>query len=130
METTKEIVVKEQDIDELGHVNNIVYVAYLQDGRTHWFAEAGISYEDMAVRNLGTVILHLDVLYRKEARLGERLKIVTRSGKLGNTSFVFEQHILNESGELITEAKVTEVMFDLTERRSTPVVEEIARHFR
>jgi YbgC/YbaW family acyl-CoA thioester hydrolase len=129
MEAITELIVKEQDIDELGHVNNIVYVAYLQDGRTHWFTEAGISYQDMSARSLGTVVLRLDILYRKEARLGEKLRVVTRPVKLGNTSFVFEQHILNESGELITEAKVTEVMFDLTERRSTPVVEEIARHF-
>lgn len=130
MNSITEIVVKEEDIDSLGHVNHIVYFQYLQDGRSDWFRKAGISYENFKKDNLETVVLKLEVLYRQEAKLGERLFVKTQPVRLGNTSFVFEQKILNEKNEVINEATVTEVMFDLKTRKSTPVVEEIVRGFK
>ena len=129
LNATTEIIVKEEEIDSLGHVNHIVYFHYLQAGRSDWFKKTGISYEDFKKSNIETVVLKMEVLYRKEARLGERLYVQTNPVRLGNTSFVFEQKILNENNEVIHEATVTEVMFDLTTRKSTPVIPEIVRGF-
>lgn len=47
MNSIIEIVVKEEDIDSLGHVNHIVYFQYLQDGRTDWFKKTGLSFESL-----------------------------------------------------------------------------------
>ena len=129
MNSKTEIVVKEEDIDSLGHVNHIVYFQYLQAGRTDWFRKTGLSFENLNKRNLESVVLKLEVLYKQEARVGEHLIVETHPLRLGNTSFVFEQRILNHRNDVITEATVTEVMFDLKTRKSTPVVEEIIRGF-
>ncbi|MFC7687927.1 acyl-CoA thioesterase [Ureibacillus sp. GCM10028918] len=123
------IQVKEEDIDSLGHVNHMVYLHYLQAGRTDWFRETGLSFEKLNKRNIESVVLKLEILYRQEAKVDERLIVKTQPLRLGNTSFVFEQKILNERNEVITEATVTEVMFDLITRKSRPVVEEIIRGF-
>ncbi|WP_044894374.1 acyl-CoA thioesterase [Bacillus alveayuensis] len=129
LETVTEIKVKPEDIDELGHVNNKVYVAYLEKAREHWYSEAGLPFAVMKKRNLGTVVLKLDVFFKKEARLGDILKVKTRPIRLGTKSFVLEQIIFNEANEAITEATITNVMFDTTVRKSTTVADEIARHF-
>lgn len=129
MNSIIEIVVKEEDIDSLGHVNHIVYFQYLQDGRTDWFKKTGLSFESLHKKSIESVVLKIEVLYRQEAKLGEYLIVETNPLRLGNTSFSFEQRILNHKNEVITEATVTEVMFDLRTRKSTPIVQEIIRGF-
>jgi len=128
-EIVTEIIVKEDHIDPIGHVNNIKFVSFLEDARGEWYRRAGISYEEMRRRKIGTVILKLDIMFLKEARLGDTLKIITCPKKLGTKSFVFEQKIYNQSEELITEVTVTSVMFDTNLRKSMPVVDEIAQNF-
>lgn len=131
METVKNITVSENDIDGLNHVNNSVYLNYLEHGREAWYMEhAGYSYNDFHKANLGTAVLRIDILYKKEALLHDKLRIVTTPEKLGNTSFVFKQKILNEKDEEVCEATVTKVMIDFTTRQSRPVIEEIARNFK
>lgn len=130
METFTEITVKEADIDELEHVNNSVYVSYLQKGREHWYRDAGLSFQEMLARDIGTVVRRLEILYQKELRLGEVIRVRTSPLKLGNTSFTFRQEILNQADEVVSEATVVTVMIDKRIRKSTRVQEEIARHFR
>lgn len=129
METVYFLKPKEEDIDELDHVNNGKYVSYLEEARGDWYAQAGISFSEMMKRKLGTVVLKMEILFLKEARLGDSLKIVTRPLKLGNTSFVLKQDIFNQRDEHITEATITSVMFDTQERKSIKVVDEIAEKF-
>lgn len=131
MEVEKKIVVREQDIDGLNHVNNATYLNYLEHGREAWYIQkTGYSYEDFHHENLGTVVLRSDVLYKQEALLHDVLRVITKPKKLGNTSYVFEQKILNEKDEVICEATITKVMFDTTKRKSTQVIEPIANQFR
>ncbi|WP_209122743.1 thioesterase family protein [Alkalihalobacillus sp. BA299] len=127
MKTVININVKETDIDDLGHVNNSIYVSYIEKGRRDWYQKAGFVFDEK--QSLGTVVLRLDILYLQEARLGDSLKIITRPVRLGNKSFVLHQDIYNQLNEHITEATVTSVMFDTVLRKSTQVVAEIARHF-
>ncbi|WP_203555802.1 acyl-CoA thioesterase [Bacillus sp. B15-48] len=129
METTTEIRVTETDVDYLGHVNNSVYVNYLEKGRVHWYTQHGLPIDEMISRNVGTVVLKLEILYAKEARLGETLKVKTTPIKIGTKSFMFQQNIYNEKGEIITEATVTNVMFDLLERKGIVVAPEIRKAF-
>ncbi len=129
MEVT--IVVKEADIDGLNHVNNSVYLNYFEHGREQWYIHnAGYSYKDFHQANLGTVVLKMEILFKKEAILHEKLTVVTIPIKLGNTSFVFEQKIFNEHDEEICVATVTKVMIDYTTKKSVKVIDAIAQHFK
>src|SRR5690625_335606 len=126
-----DIVVKEKDIDGLNHVNNSVYLNYLEQGRENWYIKnAGHSYKDFHKVNLGTMVLKIDILFKKEAVLHDKLKVITTPKKLGNTSYVFEQKILNESDEEVCSATITKVLTDYTTRKSVKVIEAIARNFK
>lgn len=130
MEVAYELKVKEEDLDDLGHVNNAVYVKYLEYGRNAWYKKmAGMSFSDMHEKGIGTVLVRLDILFKKEALLGDVLTVYTKPEKLGTKSFVLNQKIYNQNNELLTDATVTNVMFDSKKRVSIPVIEEIARNF-
>ncbi|MET4000107.1 acyl-CoA thioesterase [Marinobacterium sp. MBR-109] len=130
METVTNILVVESDIDEFDHVNNGAYVSYLEKGRRHWYEEAGLSIVEMKERKVGAVLLKLDVLYKKELRLGDNLKVKTCPQRKGNKSLTFKQEIFNNKDELVTEAIVTCVMFDMEKRRSIKLLHDLAKHFK
>lgn len=124
MERAIEIEVRPTEIDELGHVNNAKYVEYLEWGREDWYEHFGLSTDQLSLKNIGTVLVNLNINYRREARKGDYLKIVTRPKRKGNTSFVLRQEIFNRCGYLVADADVTIVLFDLQERKSVPLPEE------
>ncbi|MDQ0156622.1 acyl-CoA thioesterase [Robertmurraya andreesenii] len=129
MRTTIEIRVKEEDIDALGHVNYNKYISYSERAMGDWHKNAGLDWNEMSDRKIGTVFVNLNVNYIKEARLGEVLRVETIPLKLGTKSFVIQQEIYNERDEKITEFTKKFVMFDLERRQGMKVVDEIARHF-
>lgn len=130
MKASLQLKVSEEDIDELGHVNNAVYVTYLEEGREAWYKQsAGMSFADMMEKALGTVVVKLEISFIKEAVLGDELTVVTTPETVGTKSFVLKQQIFNSNDEIITEAIVTSVMFNLKNRKSIPVIEEIRNHF-
>lgn len=130
METYTAVQVVTSEIDQFEHVNNGVYVNYLERGRRDWYHQSGLSVDEMLNRRIGTVILRLEILYKKEITFGEVVQVRTTPAKLGNTSFVFKQDILNRENEVVTEATVVSVMVDTETRKSITVVEEIAKHFK
>jgi thioesterase III len=75
------------------------------------------------------VTVNININYRKEARLGEKLTIRTRPLRKGRSSFVLEQVIDNERGERVADAQVTSVTVDLKERKSVPLPQKLAKWF-
>ena len=65
------------DIDDMGHVNNVVYVRWVQDAATaHWLA---LSTEEQR-RALGWVALRHEIDYRHPARPGDAIVAETWVG--------------------------------------------------
>lgn len=129
MQSIIDIQVEEADIDHLGHVNYMRYIHFFEQGMGDWFQRSGVSFSDWQEKHLGTVVVNFDINYIKEARLGESLKVITDSARLGTKSFTVKQTIYNEKEELITECNKTFVMFNTSIRKGIPVVEEIVRNF-
>jgi YbgC/YbaW family acyl-CoA thioester hydrolase len=129
MKSCTEIIVKPDDIDHLGHVNYMKYLYYLESGIGEWYRQAGVSMYELDQKNLGTVLIKFDLSYLREARLGDSLKVVTELMQVGNKSFVLKQDIINQNDVHITECTKTFVMFNTITRKSTAVIEGIARHF-
>lgn len=120
------IVVEEEDIDILQHMNNMVYIKYLEKARLEWYHQIGASFQKMLDQGYGSVVRNLNISYIKEARLGEKLQIKTTPISLGNSSFVMKQWISNESDEVITEAEAVIVMINLHKREKALIPTELA----
>jgi acyl-CoA thioester hydrolase len=82
-----DITVLPADIDELGHVNNVVYVRWIQDAAVaHWRVLA--TPEQQAA--WAWVVVRHEVDYRRPARLGDALVAETWVGEA--TRRIFERH--------------------------------------
>lgn len=81
------IAVQAADIDGLGHVNNVVYVRWVQDmAVAHWTSAAPLVDQ----QRLRWVVLRHEVDYKHPARLGDTILARTWVGTA--TRYRFERH--------------------------------------
>lgn len=129
MKTETTIEVRPTEIDALGHVNNAKYLEYLEWAREEWYQEAGIPFDELNAIGIATVVVRIEINYRKEARLGDRLLVVTEPYCKGHSSYLLQQVIYNQHQEKVADAIVTGVTISLEKRASVPLPTILAAHF-
>jgi acyl-CoA thioester hydrolase len=83
----KRIRISESDIDELGHVNNTVYLRWVQDAAVaHWKAAATEEQQ----KNILWVVRRHEIEYKQAAHLGDEIIAETWVG--GASDLIFERH--------------------------------------
>jgi thioesterase III len=119
-----EIRVRSTELDPLGHVNNAKYLEYLEWARFELWQEAGlpVDFHDSAV---GTAVVNVNVDFRREARLGDRLLVRSWLTGLGRSSARLRQTIVNAEGALVCDGRITLATFDTASRRSIPIPDDL-----
>lgn len=129
MKTSIQIEVRPTEIDVMGHVNNAKYLEYMEWSREDWYNKMQLPFDVFTKMGVGTVTVNININYRKEALLGQKLVISTEPVRKGTTSFVLKHEIHNEQGENVADAEVTSVTIDLKKRKSVPLPEPLAKAF-
>jgi acyl-CoA thioester hydrolase len=97
------------DIDELGHVNNVVYLRWVQEASAaHW---STLADEQVRRENLWVVLRH-EIDYSQAAIPGDELHAETWVGETEGVRSVRHVNILNRSGKLLASAKTTWCLID------------------
>ena len=131
--------VRFRDCDPMGHVNNAVYLTYLEQARfAHWRALWGFSLETEAVRATrgdprpegqppgpGIILARAEIDFRLPARYGDVLDVRIGLAGIGRTSFTYEYEIAAESGAIVASARTVQVMYDYTAGKPVPVPDAI-----
>ncbi len=78
------IVVLPGDIDDMDHVNNVVYLRWIQDvAIAHWMARAS----DAMRAEFGWVATRHEIDYKREVRLGDAVVAITWIGTVDSRRF-------------------------------------------
>jgi len=116
-------------IDELGHVNHKVYVAWAEEaGVRHWRAFATPAIEAEFGRFIW-VASRLEMDFLRETTLGETLRVETWLGALRGARFDRHVRIVGADGKERARAKTTWAMLDAVKRRPARVPPELAARF-
>lgn len=99
-----DIQVRFYDTDAFGHLSNIGYINYVEIARLHIFAP----FRDEAV---GLILANLSLDFRSQVMYGSDVYVLTRVGKIGNTSVTLLQDIYAD-GVLACESSSVVVCFD------------------
>jgi acyl-CoA thioester hydrolase len=122
---THEIVPRFRDTDAMGHINNAVYVTYLEVARQEYWRDFS---RDADYRRVPFILAGVKIDFRSEALVSERLEIGIRCDWIGNKSFAFGYEIREKpSGRLVVEATSVQVCYDYEAKRSMPVPDELRR---
>ncbi|WP_439545852.1 acyl-CoA thioesterase [Sandarakinorhabdus sp.] len=114
------------DIDELGHVNNAVYLRWIQDVATaHWSAVAAPEHLAAYV----WVVTRHEIDYLRPTLLGETLTLTTWVGEPKGARFDRYVDISGAEGQLRVKAVTTWAILDRASGRLARVRPEIAAPF-
>lgn len=120
--------VRFRDLDAIGHVNNSVYLTYMESARiAYWMKVTGRT----GIDDLDIILARTEVDYRSPVSYGETLEVGVRCASLGRSSFVLEFAIFElSSGRLVAEARKVLVHYDYAAARSRPLTPEQRRLLR
>ena len=119
--------VRFRDCDPLGHVNNAVYLTYLEQARiAHWRALGGFGIPDRAGEP-GVILARVEIDYRAPARYGDLLEVRLTVAAVGRSSFTYDYTIVGENDRTIASAKTVMVMYDYGAAKPVPVPDDIRR---
>lgn len=129
METNTIIEVTEDDCDDLGHLNHVTAVRYLETAREDWYRACGL-YEGLpeGVYTKSGVVVNINYNYADECFLGEKVSCLTRPVSMGTKSFTLYHEIVKPNGNVAIHGENTSVIMDIEARAIVPVPECMARH--
>ena len=116
-----------EDIDELGHVNNAVWVRWIQDIATaHWRSVAEPAFVDRFI----WVVTRHEIDYRGNVGLGESVTGTTEIRE-GPSGARFDRHFTftSSAGKALVSARTTWAMIDRKTLRLMRVPAEVSEPF-
>ena len=120
--------VRFRDLDPMGHVNNAVYLTYLEVARAHYWRALGQT-ESTAIRTY--VLAHATIDYRSPVRLGDEILCGVRVESFGRKSFAMRYRLRERrSGRLVATALTVQARYDYEAGTAIAIEEEAKRRIR
>ena len=112
--------VRFRDLDPMGHVNNAVFLTYLEQARVAFFAEMGAA---TGLEDMNMIVARVEIDFKAPVRLGQEVEVSVRASRFGTKSFDLDYELRVE-GELVAVAKSVQVAYDYKRREPVPVPAE------
>jgi acyl-CoA thioester hydrolase len=100
--------VRFRDLDGFGHVNNAVYLTYLEEARNALLAHLGLA---RGVDEITMILARVEIDFRAQAGIGDELEIGVRPSRFGGKSFDLEYE-LRTGDRVVAEARTVLVGYD------------------
>jgi acyl-CoA thioester hydrolase len=107
--------VRFRDLDAMGHVNNAVFLTYIESARVAYLQELGAAatLEDMSI-----IVARIEIDFRAPVGFGEEVEISVHASRFGAKSFDLD-YVLRVGAQVAAEAKSVLVSYDYA--RGEPV---------
>ena len=119
-----QIVTRWKDLDAFGHVNNAVYLTYIENARIKFFELWNIEFSGKSIMVVSAKIDYLAQLFHPST-----LKAGQKVTRIGTKSFDITTALYKEDENLVCYAVVTCVCFDFNKNKSIPVYSQIVNTF-
>ena len=114
-----------RDTDAMGHLNNAVYITYLEVARQAYWAQftGGSDYKLVPF-----ILAHVTCDFRSEALVNEVLEIGIRCEWIGTRSFAFTYEVREKASQrLVVEATTIQVCYDYSAKQTIVMPDELRR---
>jgi acyl-CoA thioester hydrolase len=110
-----------RDVDVAGHVNNAVYLTYLETARIAYLsAVLGLDF----TYEVSLILAHVSVDFRSPAHFPETVEVGARVPRVGTKSFDMQHEVRGEEGRLVLEASSVLVAYDYAANEPIPVPDD------
>jgi acyl-CoA thioester hydrolase len=116
----KLVEIRWRDMDAFSHVNNAVFLTYLEEARDEWLTRLS----DAVGQTIEYLLARLEIDYRRELTQSDSEVIVRcRLGSLGKSSIETREEISTTDGRVVAEAGAVLVVRDPKTGGSRPLSE-------
>lgn len=112
-------------IDANRHLRHSAYADFCAQARSNMLNTLGLSLDQFAQHKIGPILFREELIYKREIKLDEYIKVSTALSKLNtlNGRFSFRHEVLKSSGEVAAIVNVDGAWLDLTTRKLTNLPE-------
>lgn len=115
-----------RDTDAMGHVNNAVFLTYLELARMKYWEH--ITGKKVEPADFDFILASVEIDYRSPLKLGEDVWIQARVSALSRSSFTMEYRIVaGKSERLVAEASTVQACYDYARARVKRLEEDTRR---
>jgi len=119
---TTDIQMRFRDIDGMGHVNNAVYLSYVELARTQFYMHQA---NKRTLDEIDFILAHVEIDFESQATWGDQIQVAVWPSKIGNSSFTLSYEVKEKrSGRILARAKSVLVSYDYENRKSKPIPDE------
>jgi acyl-CoA thioester hydrolase len=124
------VTVHEGEIDELDHVNNLVYVKWIQEAAVAHSDALGLGLAAYLARGQAFVVRRHQIDYLRSALVGEAIEVETRVTHLGPATSTRQTEIRRAgTGEHVARAITGWAYIDLARGRPVRIPDDIKQRF-
>jgi acyl-CoA thioester hydrolase len=114
-----------RDLDPMGHVNNSVYLTWIETARIEFLRRLG-AFEQPDTGGMAMILARVELDFRSAVGFGEEIEIGVRTSRLGTKSFDLEYEL--RAGErVVANAKTVLVAYDYNRNESKEIPDEWRR---
>jgi len=118
---THPITVRYRDLDPQGHVNNAVYLTYLEAARIGYYQRVAIYHPDQTLLT-GMVVVRNEIDYLAPIQLGQEIQVGLRIERLGTKSITFTfQMAAVLDGKTLAKGRSVMVAYDNETEQGIPI---------
>lgn len=118
--------VRFKDVDGLGHVNNAVYLTFLEHARMRYFTEEAGSTSE---KDFPFILAHAAVDYRAPMKMESRPEVKLWTSRIGGKSWDFDYEIRDRvKGTVYATGKTVQVAYDYYLEKSDRLDGKLLEH--
>jgi len=114
------IAIRFSDIDNVGHVNNAIYLTYFEEARISYWRDI----IEWNMRESGVIVGRSEINYLKQIKLEDKIFCYVRTTRIGNSSFDLMLVLVRQTPhgeEICTTCKTVCVSYDYAACKSIPI---------
>ena len=121
-----EIQTRWRDLDAFGHVNNAVFVTYIENARGTLFERWNLPFDGTGQ---SLIVAAITIDYHQQLKHPTNIIAGQKITRIGNSSFDIESALFNKNNQQhpIATSKVVVVCFDFEKQKSIPVFKQIIK---
>jgi acyl-CoA thioester hydrolase len=113
------------DQDAFGHINNVVYIRWLESARIAYLEQSGLE-PLMQKHSVGPILANVSCNYRKQLLYPDQVSIGARITRLGRTSLNMSHAIFSHTQQtLVADGESIIVAFDYGQQTSVEIPTEL-----
>lgn len=110
-------------IDVFGHVHSAHYIEFYEEARFYIYEDI---IKEIIKSGYAFAIVNININYRNELTYGERVLIDAQLERIGTSSFVIKQTMINaETDTLCSDMELTIVLINKETRKLVPIKNEV-----